>query len=59
MRLHEEEKLEPLEKVGGGHSTWPASHHLAPNRPLHVGGGPIHPYKYPPHGESRHTTLIL
>jgi hypothetical protein len=51
-----------MEKVSGGRSTWlawPPSHHLAPNRPLQVGGGLIHPYKYPPHGESRHTTLIL
>jgi hypothetical protein len=41
--------------VVGGHSTRPASHvawlaghHVAPNRPLQVNGGPIHPYKYPP-----------
>jgi hypothetical protein len=65
-RLHEEEKPESVEKVGGGHSTrsagyvaWLAGHHLASNRPLQVGGGPIHPYKYPPHGESRDTTLYL
>jgi hypothetical protein len=37
----------------------PAGHHLPPNRPLQVSRGPIHPYKYPPHGESRHTTPIL
>jgi hypothetical protein len=37
----------------------PPSHHLALNQPLQVGEGPIHPYKYPPRGESRHTTLIL
>jgi hypothetical protein len=29
------------------HVVWPPDHHLAPNRPLQVGGGPIHPYKYP------------
>jgi hypothetical protein len=52
--LHEEEKPESVEKVGGYRSTWaadhvawPVGHHLAPNRPLQVGGGPIHPYKYP------------
>jgi hypothetical protein len=50
MRLHEEGKAESVEKVSGGHSTWLADHvawslglHLAPNRPLQVGGGPIHP----------------
>jgi hypothetical protein len=55
-----------MEKVGGGRSTrsvghvaWPPDHHLVPNRPLQVGGGPIHPYKYPPYGESRDTILIL
>jgi hypothetical protein len=46
-------------RVGGGRSTRPASHHLVPNRPLQVGGGSIHPYKYPPHSENRHTTLYL
>jgi hypothetical protein len=66
MCLHEEGKLELVENVSGGRSTWPAGHiawppghHLAPNHPLQVGGGPIHPYKYPPHTESGHTTLIL
>jgi hypothetical protein len=46
---------ESVEKVGGGRSTWSADHmawlaghHLAPNRPLQVGGGLIQPYKYPP-----------
>jgi hypothetical protein len=41
-------------RVGGdrssrpvGHVAWPPSLHLAPNRPLQVGGGPIHRYKYP------------
>jgi hypothetical protein len=64
--LHEEEEPELVENVGGGSSTQPAghvawlpSHHLAPNRALQVGGGPIHPYKYPPHSENWHTTLIL
>jgi hypothetical protein len=45
-----------MEKVGGGRSTrpvghmaWLAGHHLVPNRPLQVGGGPIHPYKKPAH----------
>jgi hypothetical protein len=40
--------------VGGGRSTrpnghvaWPPGLHLAPNQPIQVGGGPIHPYKYP------------
>jgi hypothetical protein len=42
-----------------GHVASPAGHHLSPNQPLQVGGGPIHPYKYPPHGESQNTTLIL
>jgi hypothetical protein len=46
-------------RVSGGHSTQPLGHHMVPNRPIQVSGGPIHPYKYPPHGESRHTTLIL
>jgi hypothetical protein len=65
-RLHEEEKPESVEKVGGGHSTQPVDHmawsagdNLVQNWPLQVDGGPIHPYKYPPHGENRHTTLIL
>jgi hypothetical protein len=55
-----------MEKVSEGRSTrppghvaWLTGHHLAPNRPLQVGGGAIHPYKYPPHGESRDTTLYL
>jgi hypothetical protein len=56
---HKEEKHESMEKVGGGCSTRPAGHHLAPNQPLHVGGGPIHPYKYRPHSESQSTTLYL
>jgi hypothetical protein len=47
MRLHEETGPELVEKVSGGHSTWPAGHHLLPSRPLQVGGGPIHPYKDP------------
>jgi hypothetical protein len=54
-RLHKEEKPESVEKVGGRHSTrsaghmaWPPDHHLAPNRLLQVGGGPIHSYKYTP-----------
>jgi hypothetical protein len=38
---------------------WPPGLHLTPNRLLLVGGGPIHPYKYPPQGESRDTTLYL
>jgi hypothetical protein len=66
MRLHEEEKPESVEKASGecstrlaGHVAWLPSHHLVPHRPLQVGGGTIHPYKYPPHGESQHTTLIL
>jgi hypothetical protein len=66
MRLHKEDKPESVEKVRGGcytqtvsHVAWPPGHHPAPNRPLQVGGGPIHPYKYPPQGESQHTTLIL
>jgi hypothetical protein len=66
MCLHEEEKVESVEKVSGCHSTRSAGHvawllglHLVPNQPLQVGGGPIHPYKYPAHDESRHTTLIL
>jgi hypothetical protein len=49
-----------------GPTPWPAGHaarllghHLAPNRLIQVGGGPIHPYKYPPHGESQHNTLYL
>jgi hypothetical protein len=53
-RLHEEEKAESVEKVHGGCSTRPAGDvawlpglHLAPNRPLLVGGDLIHPYKYP------------
>jgi hypothetical protein len=37
----------------------PAGHHLAPNRPLQVGGCLIQSYRYPLHGESRHTTHIL
>jgi hypothetical protein len=37
----------------------PAGHHVAPNWPLQVGGGPIHTYKYSPHGESRHTHHTL
>jgi hypothetical protein len=60
--LHEEEMPESVEKVGGGRSTWPTAqvawptgHHLLPNRPLQVGGVPIHSYKYPPRGESGHT----
>jgi hypothetical protein len=47
MHLHEEEKAESVEKVGGDRSTRPTGHHLTPNRPLQVGGGPIRPYKYP------------
>jgi hypothetical protein len=35
-------------RVGGGRSTQPPSQHLVPYRPLQVGGGHIHPYKYPP-----------
>jgi hypothetical protein len=31
----------------GCHMAWSTSHHLAPNQPLQVDGGPIHPYKYP------------
>jgi hypothetical protein len=61
-RLHEKEKPESVVKVGGGWSTRPdghvarrPGHHMVPNRLIQVGGGPIHPYKYPPHGESRHT----
>jgi hypothetical protein len=46
MCVLEEEKPESLEKVGGGRSTQPPGH-VVPNRPLEVGGGPIHPYKYP------------
>jgi hypothetical protein len=30
------------------HVAWLTGHHLAPNRPLQVSGGSIHPYKYPP-----------
>jgi hypothetical protein len=55
-----------VEKVSGGCSTqlaghvaWLAGHHLAPNQHLQVDAGPIHPYKNPPRGESRHTTLYL
>jgi hypothetical protein len=60
MRLREEEKPESEETARPvGHVAWLAGHHLAPNQPLQVGGGPIHPYKYPPHDESRHTTPIL
>jgi hypothetical protein len=51
MRLHEEEKPELMEKVSGSHSNrlaghvaWLPGHHLAPNRLLQVGGGPIHLY---------------
>jgi hypothetical protein len=54
MHLHKEEKADSVEKVSGGHSSRPADHvawppdlHVAPNRPLQVGGGLIHPYKYP------------
>jgi hypothetical protein len=46
--------VESVEKVGRGRSTrpvgqvaWSVGLHLAPNRPLHVDGGPIHPYKHP------------
>jgi hypothetical protein len=42
-RLHKEEKSESVEKIYGGCSTRPAGHHLALNRPLQVGEGPIHP----------------
>jgi hypothetical protein len=49
-RLHKEEKLELVEKVGGGQSTrsashaaWLPDHHLAPNWLIQVDGGPIHP----------------
>jgi hypothetical protein len=42
-------------RVDGGRSTRSAGHHLAPKQPLQVDRGPIHSYKYPPHGESRHT----
>jgi hypothetical protein len=52
--LHEEYKAKAVEKVGGGRSTWsashvawPAGHHLAPDRLLHVGGAPPQPYKSP------------
>jgi hypothetical protein len=41
-------------RVGGGRSTlpagdvaWPPGLHLALNQPLQVGGGPIHPNRYP------------
>jgi hypothetical protein len=41
-------------RIGGGRSTrlashvpWLVGHHLAPNQPLQVGGGPVHPDKYP------------
>jgi hypothetical protein len=37
----------------------PPGLHLVPNPPIQVGGGPIHPYKYPPCSESQHTTLNL
>jgi hypothetical protein len=64
--LHEEEMPESVEKVGGSHSTRsavhvasPPGHHMAPNQLLKVGGGRIHPYKYPPHSESRHTHHTL
>jgi hypothetical protein len=42
-----------------GHVAWSVGHDLAPNRPLQVGRGPIHTYKYDPHSESRDTTLYL
>jgi hypothetical protein len=57
--LHEEEKPESMEKVGNDRSTRPGGHHLVPNWPLQVGGGPIHPYKYHPYGESWDTTLYM
>jgi hypothetical protein len=48
-----------VEKVSGGRSTRLAGHvawlpnlHLVPNRPLQVGGGLIHPYKYSSHSET-------
>jgi hypothetical protein len=54
MRLHEEEKVESVQKISGGrssrpvgHVVWPPSLHLVPNRALQVSGGPIHPDKYP------------
>jgi hypothetical protein len=59
MHLHEKEKPKSVENVSGSRSTRPAGHHLVPNRPLQVGGGAIHPYKYPPHGKSRHTHHTL
>jgi hypothetical protein len=46
-----------VEKVGGGHSTRAAGHHVVSNRLLQVSGSPPQPYKYPPYGgnEKTHT----
>jgi hypothetical protein len=64
--LQEAVTRNPKLKVSGSRTRWSAGHmassvghHLAPNQPLQVIGGPIHPYKCPPHGESRDTTLYL
>jgi hypothetical protein len=52
-----------VEKVGGGRTHWSASHvarsashHLVSYRRGQVGGAPPWPYKYPPIGESLHTS---
>jgi hypothetical protein len=47
MPLLEDEQNFKLGACVGAHKTPISGHHLVPNRPLQVGGGPIHPYKYP------------
>jgi hypothetical protein len=52
MCLHEKGKAKTVEKVGGGQTTWPASHvarlaghHLASYRLNQVGNPSLDPYK--------------
>jgi hypothetical protein len=64
--LHEKWKAKAVEKVGGGRTTWPASHvarpagtHLASYRVNQVGKSSMDPYKYPSIGENQNAHHIL
>jgi hypothetical protein len=56
--LDEKVKVKAVEKVSGGQTTWPASHHLASYQLNQVGNPSLNLYKYPSTVEIiRHTTF--
>jgi hypothetical protein len=66
MCLHKKRKAKVVEKGGGSHSTWPASHkfgpashHLVSYHLGRVSGAPPWPHKYHPPVEIRTQTPLL